>query len=543
MPFNKLQLLTAACSLFAMQGFAQLYNNGATIKIQPGALVFVQGDVQNNAGSTLTNDGKLEVQGSFTNAATYNTTTADDSLTLSGGNNVTLNGGASSISYLTINKTANTNNVTLAGNTTVGVKLDYLSGNLTTDPLNTSFVLSSPVGAVYNFAADREITGRVQRTGWTNGVARVFNQPNMQVTTNAGTAPTDFTVNMIPQAGGGDPTLTEREVKRKYLFTQTGGTGFTTDMRFAYQDAELNTNTEPGLVPWYLAGGTEWNGKLTPITRDGTNNYVTYTGITSTELANEWKLADAKYTMNATALLRGPWNNVSAMNTNLNSGGIIQLTQPYNTTPFNYTGTESVGAIPNVNVVDWVLVELRKPSTGLPQDAASATIIGRKAGFLLNNGTVTDLDGVTPISFDIAKQGSAFMVVRHRNHLGIMSNSLPSNATGSFNNDYTVLANSYKPVGAPSDPVVLLGGASGKYGMWAGDANKNGVVNVTDINAIKLAISNSSTGYLLTDTNLSNGINATDVNITKATISLSGSTGAPGRIRIITTNIPDPITE
>ncbi|MFZ1529847.1 MAG: hypothetical protein WAT19_13910 [Ferruginibacter sp.] len=542
MPFKKLQLLTAACSFFAMEGFAQLYNNGATIKIQPGALVFVQGDVQNNAGSTLTNDGKLEVQGNFTNAATYNTTTADDSLTLSGGNNVTLNGGAASISYLTINKTANTNNVTLAGNTTVGVKLDYLSGNLTTDPINTSFVLSSPVTAVYNFTAGREITGRVQRTGWTNGVARVFNQPNMQVTTNGGTNPTDFTVNMIPQAGGGDPTLAEREVKRKFVFTQTGGTGFTTDMRFAYQDGELNTNTEPGLVPWFLNAGTEWNGKLTPITRDGVNNYVSYTGITTTELANEWKLADAKYTMNATLALRGPWNG-TAMNTSLNSGGIIQLTQPYNTTPFNYTGTESVGAIPNANVVDWVLVELRKPSTGLPQDAASATIVGRKAGFLLNNGTVVDLDGVTPIAFDITKQGSAFMVVRHRNHLGVMSNSLPSNASGTFTNDYTVLANSYKPAGAPSDPVILLAGASGKYGMWGGDANKNGAVNITDVNAVKFAISNSLSGYQLTDTNMNTGINASDYNLSKATISLSGTTGAPGRTPLVTTNIPDPIID
>ena len=109
---------------------------------------------------------------------------------------------------------------------TVNTKLDYLSGVFTTDPiLNPSFSVTSPVSAVYNFAAGKEIIGTVKRTGWTNGTARVFNQPNMQVTTNSGTAPTSFTVTMIPQSGGGDPTQNEREVKRKFLFTQTGRLG------------------------------------------------------------------------------------------------------------------------------------------------------------------------------------------------------------------------------------------------------------------------------------------------------------------------------
>ena len=54
----------------------------------------------------------------------------------------------------------------------------------------------------------------------------------MQVTTNGGTAPTSFIVTMIPQSGGGDPTQNEREVKRKFLFTQSGGSGFTADIRY-----------------------------------------------------------------------------------------------------------------------------------------------------------------------------------------------------------------------------------------------------------------------------------------------------------------------
>jgi hypothetical protein len=541
---RKLRLVMALV-FFSAAAKSQLYNNGATFTIQSGAYVLVTGDVR-NIGGTITNDGKIEVQGNFINSGTYTSTANEDSLIMTGTGQDTLTAGSSVINYLTINKTTSSDTVRLGGTVTINTRLDYLSGVLSTDPMvNPSFNLISPLAAVYNFAAGSEIVGNVMRTGWTNGAVHSFNNPNMQVTTNGGTAPTSFTVTMIPQNGGGDPSQNEREVKRKFLFTQTGGSGFTADIRFAYTTNELNTNVEANIVPWELIS-SEWNAHLTPVTRDIVNHYVTLTGIAASDLALEWKLADPNYTFNVTAYLRGSWNGTT-MNTGLNSGGIIPLSQPYNTTPFNYTGTESVGSIPNANIVDWVLVEHRKPATGLPADASSATITGRKAGFLLNNGTVVDLDGVTPISFNITKQGPSFVVIRHRNHLGVLSNSIPSNAAGTFANDYSSLANSFKPSGSPSDPVVLLSGGA-KYGLWPGDANKNGVVNVTDINAIKIAIASSATGYLFTDTNLSNSINVTDVNLTKVTISSSGTGGesakagppSEGKIR---TNIPDPIVE
>lgn len=132
-----------------------------------------------------------------------------------------------------------------------------------------------------------------------------------------------------------------------------------------------------------------------------------------------------------------------------------------------------------------------------------------------------DIDGVTPISFDISKQGDAFIAIRHRNHLGILSNLITSNVTGSFANDFTVLSNNFKDnINATSDPVVLLAGASGKYGMWAGDANKNNIVNGTDLSVIKNAIAVSAEGYILTDINLSASINGTDLSIANNTLSI-----------------------
>jgi hypothetical protein len=510
---------------------AQIYNNGATITVTNNALVFCQGNFQNASG-TVTNDGRIEVQGNFDNAGTYNTTTANDSLIMSGGSAATLNSGASSITNLTINKSAGIK-VALAGNTQVLGKLDYQQGILTTNPLTTTFVLSSPVAAVYNFSAGREIVGRVKRTGWANGNTVIFNHPNMQVTTNGGTAPGDITVNMIPQSEGGDPTQAEKEMKRFYKFSVTGGSGFTSNARLPYNTTEADdVNIEANLVPWKL-NGSEWVARLNNYSLNTANDYVDVNSIPADTLLQEWKLADPYYSVNLNAILRGAWNSTTgAMNTTLNTAGIIPLSQPYNVAPFNYAGTETVGSIPNANVVDWVLLEVRKPASGAAADAGSTTIIGRTAAFLLSNGDIVDINGLSKPKLPFYKQGSGnYLVVRHRNHLGVMSN-LPVATNATLANDFRILSSVYKSSSAASDPVSTLT-SSTNYGMWTGDAAGTtgaGSVNISDLNAIKAAIANSLTGYARQDVNLSNSINTSDLNLVKLTIATSGSTSTPLRV-------------
>jgi hypothetical protein len=517
---------------------AQLVNDGATIKVQPGAIIFVQGNFENKNSGAISNDGKIEVQGNFLNTATYNSATADDSLILSGAGNITFNSGASVLTNLWINKTAATNRVTLTATSFLSGKLDYDQGLFTTDPIaNPAYLFSAPTTAVFDFAAGKEIIGNVRRTGWANGSSIAFNQPNMQVATSAGTAPTDVTVTMIPLTESGDPTDNEREVKRRFNFTQTGGTGFSADVRMPYAAGELNTNTEANLVPWGRFTGV-WNGKLTPVTRDVANDWVATTGIPQADFVNEWKLADPRYTFNMTAFLKGAWNNPTAlMRTTLNANNLLPLSQPYNLTNFqNYNGGESVGAIPNATVVDWVLVELRMPSNGLPASATNATAVGRKAAFLLNNGTIVDLDGVTPLTFDINKQGAGFFVVRHRNHLGIMSNSLPSNAIGSYANNFSTIGNYYDNAGATSDPATLLGpSAPGNtiYGMWPGDVNISRTVTATDVSLINATLSGPSIGntnvYSSRDITLDRNVTPADISQTNASFSGTAQQNPPLR--------------
>ncbi|MCB0710389.1 MAG: hypothetical protein KDC15_13480, partial [Chitinophagaceae bacterium] len=132
-------LLILLFSITTAYCYGQLVNDGGNIKIQPGAYIFCGGNVENKNAGNISNDGRLEIQGNFLNAATYNSATADDSLILSGGGNVTLNAGASALNYLYINKTANSNYVTLTNNVTVTSKLIYNSGTLTTDPIANNY--------------------------------------------------------------------------------------------------------------------------------------------------------------------------------------------------------------------------------------------------------------------------------------------------------------------------------------------------------------------------------------------------------------------
>jgi len=108
--------------------------------------------------------------------------------------------------------------------------------------------------------------------------------------------------------------------------------------------------------------------------------------------------------------LEGPYNN-DTMSSAIYS--YIPLAQPFSTSPWNYSGSEEVSEIPE-NVVDWVLVELRND-----MNVQSETI---RAVFLLSSGKIVDTDGYSSLSFT-ASPNDYYIVVKHRNHLPIMSNS------------------------------------------------------------------------------------------------------------------------
>jgi hypothetical protein len=137
-------------------------------------------------------------------------------------------------------------------------------------------------------------------------------------------------------------------------------------------------------------------------------------------------------------MLQGPYNtSTRKMNNDLNTLGILQTnaaTQPYNTAGFNYKGTEHVADgffAAHPDIVDWVLLELRDPN-------APTSVIAQRAAFVKQDGTVTDIDGSSnAITFNNVAAGNYYVLVKHRNHLGIRTATPVDFSSGTGNYDFT----------------------------------------------------------------------------------------------------------
>jgi hypothetical protein len=146
-------------------------------------------------------------------------------------------------------------------------------------------------------------------------------------------------------------------------------------------------------------------------------------------------------------------------------------------------------------VVDWVLIELRTGTT-------SSTIAGRKTAFLKSDGSVAGLDGVSKVTFDGLSAGSYYVVIRHRNHLDVMSANPVSLSSNSALYDFTTGPG--KAYGA--NPLSDLGNS--KWGMTAGDGDLNGLVNVIDYGTVGNFLFTS--GYEFGDLDMNGIINVMD---------------------------------
>jgi photosystem II stability/assembly factor-like uncharacterized protein len=211
----------------------------------------------------------------------------------------------------------------------------------------------------------------------------------------------------------------------------------------------------------------------------------------------DWE--ESNFQLDLKAFLEGPFNG-TGMNTTLNTNGLIPLDQPYNTSPWNYAGTENVISIPS-GVVDWVLIELRDAV-----DAASAipaTIVERQAAFLLDNGKIVDIHSNVECSFATSISNNLFVVVHHRNYLSVMSANALVKMAGVYSYDFTTDVSQ-----AYGDSQNNLG--SGIYGFIGGDVNADGNIDLSD-KTIWLNQAGTK-GYISPDINMDGQSNNEDKN-------------------------------
>ncbi|MBI1933309.1 MAG: hypothetical protein HYS24_12300 [Ignavibacteriales bacterium] len=181
-----------------------------------------------------------------------------------------------------------------------------------------------------------------------------------------------------------------------------------------------NTNT-----PYIITNGCFWDKQ----TSGQTTSAAEEVGKTTTEIktlstftsaswdfTNVWFMIGTDYPnlrsfyniappVQLTAFLEGTYNSTNG-NMNNSLAGNIPLSSPFT------ADSQTVIAIPQ-NVVDWVSVELRDKNN-------SSSIKATRSAFLLKNGSIVDLDGVTSLQFG-AYTDNYFIAIKHRNHLPIMS--------------------------------------------------------------------------------------------------------------------------
>ncbi|MFV1979990.1 MAG: choice-of-anchor B family protein, partial [Rhodothermia bacterium] len=212
----------------------------------------------------------------------------------------------------------------------------------------------------------------------------------------------------------------------------------------------------------------------------------------------------AEVAIDITLFLEGPFvAGADSMATSPSFQSTVPTGNPYKTTPFEGSALEhnvpdSVTVLP-MNTVDWVTVELRS-------GADSTFGVMTRAAILRTDGSVVDPNG-NSLTFPGIAPGSYYIVVRHRNHLGVMSSAAVGLSSGSGSWDFTI--SSAQAFGTA--PMKALG--DGRWGMYAGEADLNGAITAGDFNLWLIDTKAVATGYLLTDFDMDGQVIASDFNI------------------------------
>jgi hypothetical protein len=188
--------------------------------------------------------------------------------------------------------------------------------------------------------------------------------------------------------------------------------------------------------------------------------------------------------------LKGPFNtSTNLMNKTLGTAGYLASRFPD-------------VAIPS-EAVDSINIEIRDSVS-----AAGSTIREFTSAWLLTNGSICSFSDTTKTyaQFVSTAAGQYYIVVRHRNHLAIMSSSSQSLDASTSPGVYDFTTSMSQAFG--TDPMEAVGSF---FALLGGDGNGDGGVDAIDKNTVWRP-TNGTSGYLEADFNLDGGVDAIDVN-------------------------------
>ena len=321
-----------------------------------------------------------------------------------------------------------------------------------------------------------------------------------------------------------------------YLDNDDDGDGLLTQ----HEAADPNTDgdladardTDGDKIPDYLDADDDGDGKLTATEKadlNGDKNPADAVDSDDDGIPNYLDNNDEPSVhLSVRAYLQGAYNTQTGLMTDkLLTKGFLPKPQPFDklvtsfgytvfegVPPFNHFGKEvmsdSVKAMPAGNTpVDWMLLELRDVDDPVKRVAAKATLLQRD-GDVINAET-----GSTNIVFRGVPPGDYYVVLRHRNHIGVMTAtrlSLTETATviDFTQPSYAVYGNNQRYL------------AGDKAFLWAGDANNsNSVVGSgpgSDANIMLGSLLISPDNTLVTTHFKMAGYYATDLNLDGLTV-------------------------
>lgn len=216
------------------------------------------------------------------------------------------------------------------------------------------------------------------------------------------------------------------------------------------------------------------------------------------EFCHDYSVANGTANIGLKVFLEGAYQpSTGKMKNNLISQNLIPSQQPYNVTPYNYFGTETINTT-STQVIDWVLVEMRSGTT-------SNSKVSSQAGLLLEDGSIKSTNGVSDLTFNIPTDGSYYFVIRHRNHLDIMTAN-PVLAAPFMNYDFRLHEDQ------AYGPEQLKTLADGTLAMFAADVNQDFAIQTTDYDAWKFNPAILDV-YHLSDANMDGTVQATDYDL------------------------------
>jgi hypothetical protein len=493
------QLFLAALCAAPAFGFGQtlLYNDGAMIKVQPGATLYVEGGIQNTASGTIDNDGTIEVRGNFLNQGTYDNA-QPNTLKFSGNINSDVTPGTAQFYNVIVQKDA-TYNVNLLGHMTITNNLDFNSPGASKINLGNFDLNMGAAATIGGYNSNEYVV-----TGGTGKMKKTFDAPGSFVypvgndgstynpaTLNVTAGPSDtYSVRCLaaPTDGNGltGTALTSDVVNAVWDIQETTGGGNTFDVTLGWAESDELAGFDDNLNAVSRNDGTNgWGGLYTDLGPE-VGNTRTKTGFTGggafavgdKPLANEIVITGKVF-------LQGPYA-AGLMGDQLRTGGHLPIQEQYTIAPFNYAhvgygGGESVTgtgvfdqAGTNDDIVDWIILEIRDATT-------PATKLATRTALIQRDGDIVDVDGMSSVKFKGLGDGTYHFALKHRNHLPVRTeNPVAMSAapaaidftTGGYNEPGGIVHDNGSMV---NEPMVNLG--SGVWGMWGGDVNQSNTVS------------------------------------------------------------------